>query len=167
MLPPAQSRERKLKKAREVREFLDALSPVRDIEARAKISHDRVTESVREICAGENPPFTEPQIEVLAEIAAQVAFLNDPSLSMPKGLWARGKAEYSKLGVLEKIAVWGGLIAMAIGVVQLGQFAVQSGDWAIRQFQSRPTEAQAMQGDAVPGTSGKLNLPKSGDPSSS
>ncbi len=151
MNSPTERREVQLQKAEKVRDFLGKTDSVRDLAARATLMHDRVADSVRDICAQDGGCFNDKQITILADIAIHIALLMDPSQKKPTGLWGRFWFEFRELSVLSRIGALSGVVALAVGVLTIGAWGVSGAKRAIEWWDSSPKVVQAEQ-DATPQT---------------
>jgi len=131
MALPSQRRAEALEKAGKARDFLDTIDSVKDLQTRATVLHDRIADSVRDICGENGDVFTEPQIALLSDIAAHIVLLMDPSQKKPtKGL-AKLRHEFRELSAIEKVAKLGLLVGLVVGIITIGTNGVT---WAYKAY---------------------------------
>ncbi|MDH4415014.1 MAG: hypothetical protein QE484_17035 [Rhizobium sp.] len=140
MNTPAELREKKIKAAEKARSLIDGLGKSHDLDARATMLHDRVSEGIKTICA-QNQGFDQRQTEILTEIAVHLALLFDGELKPPTGFWRRLKAEFSGMSPVGKLGLIAVAITIAVGVAQIGSGVYSLGySWFM---EVKPAEAQS------------------------
>lgn len=145
MNSPIERREVQLQKAEKVRDFLGKTDSVRDLAARATLMHDRVADSVRDICAQEGGCFTDKQITILADIAIHIALLMDPTQKKPTGLWGRFWFEFRELSMLSRIGALSGVVALIVGVITISVWGYTGAKHAAEWWGGPSESAQAGQ----------------------
>ncbi|TPM59173.1 hypothetical protein FJ959_09905 [Mesorhizobium sp. B2-2-4] len=148
MNSPTERREVQLQKAEKVRDFLGKTDSVKDLATRATLMHDRVADSVRDICAQENDCFNDRQITILADIAIHVALLMDPSQKKPKGLWGRFWYEFRELSMLSRVGALSGVLALGIGLLTMGAWSVSGIKLAMTWMDKQSVAAEIQPGTA-------------------
>ncbi len=135
MNSPVEQREKKIKAAEKARNLLHGLGKTRNLEARATLLHDRVSEGIKTIC-DDGSCFTEQQTETLTAMSVHLALLFDGDMQPPNGFVGRLLSDYSKMGAASKVTFLSGAVALVIGLATLS-------GWGISALQSTPAEAGA------------------------
>lgn len=115
MALPSQRRAEALEKAGKARDFLITIDSVRDLTTRATVLHDRIADSVREICGESADVFNEDQIALLSDIAVHITLLMDPHQKKPTKGFARLRHEFGELSAMDKLAKAGIMVSLVIG----------------------------------------------------
>lgn len=123
-MTPAEHKEKQLTVAKKARGYLDSLAPIKDVETRAAIMHDKIGEEIRAICADRQGTFNLKQVDALAAIAVHLAIVMDPSLKEGNGLWPKLRAEFRGLSAVAKTGAYAALISLAVGLIQLSIWGV-------------------------------------------
>ncbi|MGE6743499.1 hypothetical protein ACQKGC_24805 [Allorhizobium pseudoryzae] len=151
---PAELRERKIRAAEQARSLIDGLGKSHDLNARATMLHDRVSEGIKTICS-QDQSFTQNQTEVLTEIAVHLALLFDADMRSPSGFWPKLKHEVSAMGPVGKLTFLGAVVALSIGLAQIAAWG-----WSLLPDGDRASKQEV----APPGSGGKLPIQDSKEP---
>jgi hypothetical protein len=140
-MTPEQRRDKQLTVAKKARSYLDSLTPIRDVETRAALMHDKIAEGIRGICSEQQGCFNQKQTETLAAIAVHLALVMDPSQQRPAGLIGKARHEFAELSILRKLAALGAIIALLVGVGQLGIWGASAVGFGYRMLSPPAAEA--------------------------
>ena len=124
MNSPIDRRQQQLQKAEKARDFLSKTDSVKDIGTRAALLHDRIADSVRDICSEEDNCFNETQIKILSDIAVHIALLMDPSQKRASSFLGKLRGELREATISNRIILFSALVAMFIGVAQMASWGV-------------------------------------------
>ena len=119
METPTTQREKKIAAAESARALIDGLGDIRDLQARATVLHDRVSEGIKSICA-QDACFNAKQTETLTTIAVHLALMFDSDLKTPTGFFAKLRHEFSHLSAIGKIGAIGVIVTLLGGAGQIG-----------------------------------------------
>lgn len=148
MTSPTERREKKIEAATKARAHLNDIGPTK-LEVRATVLYDRVSESVKTICASNsnNSKFSAAQTETLIDIAVHLALLFDNDMQPPTTFWGRFKSELKQASIMARLAAIPLVITVTIGMITISKEAYKFFGY---DSQTNASSAQVLQEDRTP-----------------
>lgn len=115
---PSDKRETKIAAASKVKAFLNQIGSVTDLNARATIIHDRMSESIQTICSKDGG-FSTKQVETLISIAIHISLTFDKQEKNPLGFFKSFIFEFKSASAINKIGFVAVVITILAGVTQI------------------------------------------------
>lgn len=133
MATPEQKQSR-INAAHKLNSVLASIGDIKDDASRNALTHDQIADAVSDICtngAGKNH-FTQAQIECLTEIGFHIAYVMDPRNRPPRSFRARFSRDFADATTLQRVALVGQLIAIAVGCITIVGGAAAAATWGYR-----------------------------------